>query len=721
MERWERYTVCTFCDGGCALKATKQEGRIHFEPADLGLPAMCPKVHIIDEYRLHPDRVTQPLKNVGERGEPVWKPISWDQALDEIAGRLSDIVDKYGAQSVAFCETPLNHGFGGITRRLMNCIGTPNYTAPTQLCMGNTAQVHRAVYGWLALSNWNATDLIVYFGQNRGPELWPAEFCKLKAALARGAKLVVVDPRVTDTASMADFHMRIRYGTDAALCLGWLNVIIEEGLYDKRFVEESCIGFEELCERVRAYPPEVVAEICGIDAQDIRATARMYARAEAAIIPWGATCDMQSNSTSVLQAQCILRALCGYLNVSETVFGPALGGVSVSQLADHASLGYEAREKQLGAEAHPLLTFRAAELYDQANERVGVSYMPDIMAESVACVPPALFAAMRGEGPYPVKATFAVANNTVMSYAGQQGIVEGFLNQDLVVVYDHWITPTAQLADYVLPGDMWVERDVLRPQYDVAPLFMACQHVHEPVGECKDWYYVVKGLANRLGFEGRFPWETSHELFDYQLSGLNMTWEQACAIAPKPAMRNAVAHGAFVTPSGKVELSSSVLEALGFDPLPSYVEPVDPGAAGGDFPYVAFAGARDAQSYNTNLHQIVSLREKLPEPLAFINPADAKREGIAEGDWCAVESAYGKVTLKAHLDSAQPESTIRVPHGWWKPERDAGIAAGLSEAVQYNDGMLFPDTDWNLDPAQGLPNLRGGIHVRVSVAEHLVL
>ena len=714
MEAWERFTVCTFCDGGCALKAKMQGGRLHFEPANPALPAICPKVRIVDEYRLHPDRITRPLKNVGERGEPVWEPVSWDQALDEIADRLKRVIDRYGPRSVAFCETPLNHGFGGITRRLMNRIGTPNYTAPTQLCMGNTAQVHRAVYGWLATSNWDVADLVVYFGQNRGPELWPAEYHKLKAALARGAKLIVVDPRETETAKLADRHLRIRYGTDAALALGWLNVIVEEGLYDREFVAASCLGFDELRDRVRAYPPEVVAGICGIDAQAIRETARLYAAAEAAIIPWGATCDMQSNSTSVLQAQCILRAICGYLNVSETVFGPSLGGVGVSELAALASLPRDAREAQLGADAHPLLTFRAAELYNQANERAGIPYMPDILAESAACVPPALFAAMRGEGPYPVKATFAIANNTVMSYAGQQGIIEGFLNQDLIVAYEHWLTPTAQLADFVLPGDMWAERDVLRPQYDVAPLFAASQQLCEPAGECRDWYSVVKGLADRLGFADSFPWADSHELFDYQLAGLGVTWEQACEMAPKPVMRNAVARGSFVTPSGKVELSSSVLQSLGFDPLPSYVEPADPGAASGAYPYVAFAGSRDAKSYNTNLHQIGSLRSSLPEPLAFLNPADAAQEGIADGEWCKVESAYGNIVLMARLDAAQPAGTLRVPHGWWKPEQPAGVAAGLGKAVLHNDGMLFPDADWNLDPAQGLPNLRGGIHVKVS-------
>lgn len=315
-----------------------------------------------------------------------------------------------------------------------------------------------------------------------------------------------------------------------------------------------------------------------------------------------------------------------------------------------------------------------------------------------------------------MKAFFAVANNTVMSYANQRGIIEGLMNQDLVVVFENWMTPTAQLADYVLPGDMWAERDVLGKPFDVGPVFTVDQAFRPRVAECKSWYCVVKGLADRLGFADEFPWADEYELYDYRLAPLGKTWDEACAEAPAPVMSMPVAMGSYVTPSGKVELKSSVLEALGFDGLPSYVEPIDPGASAageGAFPYVIFAGYRERESYNTNLHQMPSLRKRAPEPQLFINPADASVEGIGEGSWCAVETAYGRVELLAHLDEAQPEGTLRVPHGWWKPEAPQGLETNLSCANAYNDGMLFPDAAWNLDGPQGMPNLRGGIHARV--------
>lgn len=172
--------------------------------------------------------------------------------------------------------------------------------------------------------------------------------------------------------------------------------------------------------------------------------------------------------------------------------------------------------------------------------------------------------------------------------------------------------------------------------------------------------------------------------------------------------------GKFATPSGKVELAGSVLASLGLDPLPAYVEHTDAHASAEDFPYVIFAGYRERKSCNTNLHQMSSLRKQEPEPLVFINSADAKAEGVSEGDWCVVETAYGSIELMVKVDDAQPAKTLRVSHGWRKPEAAQGLSGGLSCANKHNDAMLFPDDAWNLDGPQGVPNLRGGIRARIT-------
>ena len=706
------HSTCVFCDGGCMFAVNDTDGKVVISPINPALPAICSKAVNWDEIRSHPGRLMRPLKNVGKRGEPQWQEISWGQVLNEIAKKLQAVIDKYGPEAVAFSEMPLNHGFGGVTRRFMNHLGTPNYITALDLCMGNTAQVHRATYGWFTSANWQVADCIVYFGQNRGPELWPREYLNLKAALARGAKLIVVDPRLTETAELAAYHLRINYGTDAALALGWINVIIDEGLYDHVFVAESTIGFEDLAERAGEYPPERVAEICGITADEVRETARVYAGSEAALIPWGATADMQRNSTSLLRGQCILRAICGFLNKSELVYGPA-SDISLSErLYDYSALSQSQKDKQIGSENYPLFSFKGNALYDKAMRNAGFDFTADIMASSCMAHPSSLFAAMRGEGPYPVKAFFSVANNTVMSYANMQGIVDALMNQDLVVTFEVNMTPTAQLSDYVLPGDMWMERDTVGPMFDIAPIMTTSNAIAEPPADCRCWYDVVKGLADRMGIGDAFPWRNAHELFDYRFAALGTTWEQARSIPTHPG--KTPAFGMFLTPSGKVELASSVLAALGYDPLPYYEEPTDP-LANDDMPFEIFAGAREPANYNTNFHQIGFLREREPEPRLFIHPDDASSCNVVEGAWVRVATGHGAIDLVAHLDPCQKPGTLRVPHGWWKPETEPGLAAGLSSALIHNDGMLFSDEAWNLDPEQGLANLRGGICARVGV------
>ena len=706
-----RHSTCVFCDGGCPVSITKRDGEIVISPLNPEVPAICSKAINWEEYCFHPDRITKPLKNIGTRAEPVWQPISWDEALDDIAQKLSELIDQYGPETLAVSEMVNNIGFGGITRRFMNHLGTPNYFSPLLLCVGNTAQVHRTVGGWYNTPNWDAADLVVYFGQDRSPERWPRELCALKAARERGAKLIVVDPRTTKTARMADEHLAIRYGTDAALLMGWINVIITEDLYDHEFVEQQTLGFEELTKRAEEYPPERVAEICGIDADAIRRTARMYAGAQAALIPWGVVGDMQKNSTSVIRAQSILRGICGFIGKSEFMVGPSIGTPCNTEIADFPALSAEQRAKQIGMDRYPLMSFTGMECYDTVYREAGIDFTSDIATCSATAHPASVFRAMETGDPYPVKAFFAIGNNTIMSYADQAQAIRGFAACELVVAYEHWMTPTAQLADYVLPGDAWTERDTLGPGMDIAPTAIFNQGFCEPIGSCKDWYFVIKGLADRMGMGDVFPWADRYEYFDYVLENANTTYLEAY---DKPALpKKLAAPGRFLTPTGKYELASTVLEKLGCDPLPSYIEPAEPDWDPERYPFVIYAGTRDDATYNTNHHQIPSLRERLPEPVVFINPSDAEKAKLATGMWCRVSTSHGSVEMQVLADDAQPKGTLRIPHGWWKPEMPQGFANGLSGAVLYNDGVLFSGEDWNLDPVQGLPNLRGGIHARI--------
>lgn len=721
-------TWCVGCDMSCDITVTVKDGNVvKLQPKKKSLPAICPKCLAAPEVAAHKDRITKPLKNVGTRETPEWQEVSWDQALDEIAGKLRVIRDQYGPESLAFAHMPVNTQSGmGVVRRFLNGFGSPNYISPLELCVGNTAQVSRLVYGWYADANFELCNCIVYFGQVRGTSLWAKEYHRMMKAVKRGAKLIAVDPRDTEITKMADYHLRIRYGTDAALLLGWLNVIINEGLYNKFMVKHRTVGFEDLRKRVQEYPPERVAEICGITAEEIRETARVYAGSMFAAIPWSVNTDMQKNSTSAILCQSILRVICGHINTSELVPCPGTGAHTISEIERHDLLSPEQKKKQLGADDYPLFSYRTMELYKETCQReFGTPYI-NLCDLSAIAHPPALFRAMRTGDPYPVKAFFAFGTNTLMNYANQQGIRDALLNQDLVVTYDLFMTPTAQLSDYVLPGDMWLERDAMgfRGGLEVVPTFpIGCKAI-EPRGECRGIYAVIKGLADRLDMADLFPWEDQHAFYDWILEPTGISFDRAKKLPalPLPTQslgglpavfnRTATRGTSFATPSGKAELKSSVLEELGYDPLPSFVEP-DPAELRDEYPLVFFVGKREKGNYNTGLRQIESLRRMDPEPCLLLNPADVKAYGLTENEWAWVETTTGRIQLLVKGDTAQPAGTARIPHGWWKPETAQGLDGGLSSAMLHNDAVIVPDTPDNLDPIQGLPNLRGGLRCKV--------
>lgn len=725
-------TWCVGCDMSCDITITVRDGKvIGMRPKSKSLPAICAKCTAAPAVRNHPDRITSPLKNVGTRMEPKWETISWDQALDEISEKLNDLKEKYGPETLAVAHMPVNtQNSMGVVRRFLNGFGSPNYISPLDLCVGNTAQVHRLTYGWYTDANYELCNCIVCFGQVRTPDHWAKEYHRMKKAIRRGAKLIVADPRDTEMSKLADYHLKIRYGTDAALLLAWIHVIIKEELYSKRFVREMTTGFEELCERVRQYTTEWAAEVCGVDAALIAETARVYAKSRFAVIPWSVNTDMQKNSTNAIRCQCILRALCNHINTSELVPCPGKNAHSISEIELHDALSDVQKTKQLGAKDYPLFSYRTMELYREACLREFGAPLYNLCDLSAIAHPPAVFRAMRTGDPYPVKAFFAFGTNTAMNFANQQGIVEGLMQQELVVTYDLFMTPTAQMSDYVLPSDMWLERDAMgfRGGLEVVPSYPIGCAALEPRGECKGIYDVIKGLADRLNLGELFPWPDMHAFYDWVLEPSGITFEQAkrLPVLPLPTqslgalpsviLKPTSKGTGFATPSGKVELSSSILKQLGYDPLPSFVEP-DTSDQKDTYPLVFFVGKREKGNYNTGLRQIEALRKFNPEPELWLHPSDVDRYELQDGAWAWVETETGKIRLLVRSDSDQPVGTARIPHGWWKPETPQGFRNGLSGAMLHNDAVLIPDASENLDPIQGLPNLRGGIRCRVYSAE----
>ena len=704
-----KHVNCATCDISCQLIAKPDGNGKYILEGDLDNPlapgAICAKGKFAQDTFNHPNRLTKPLKRVGKRGEGKWQEISWRQAMDEIAEKLKTVVDKYGPEALAVSSGPWNCSTeSGMTRRFMNLLGSPNYLSPVALCLGNTAAINRLTYGWMPFPDIENTACIVLLGHNPHKQSWVWEYIRIRLAEKRGAKLIVVDPRTSQSAERADIHLKNKLGTDAALCMGWLHVIVEEELYDKAFVEKWTMGFDQLRARLaRDFTTDKVSAITGVPEQQIRESARMYANAASAVIPWTPITDQQNSSTSAIRAISILRAITGNLDApgGEMFMGVHEKLTSESRIELHELLSEQQKKKQLGYDQHPAFTYKAGESLKEHSKRVwGIEY-PNIVKGTFMAVPSPTFRAMAYGDPYPVKAFFAIANNALMGYANQKLIRKAMLNQDLLVCFELFMTPTANLCDYVLPGDTWLERPNLTDTFEWMALAMSSEQIYQPPAECKNIYHFWRELGQRMGFAEYFPWPDVQALFDHRLEPMGMSFDQFKA--KYKTMISEYKHykyenTGFATPSGKVELYSSLLDQWGFDPLPYHRNAPEPCQ---NYPLKMFVGVREPQFFQSGQRHTPTLRRYNKEPKTFIHPETIAKYQLTEGSWVTIETVVGEIHLKVLARQDMPKDIVRVPHGWWLPEED-----DLGE-WEHSDAIVAPDSEEYLDREQGIPHLKG--------------
>ena len=477
----------------------------------------------------------------------------------------------------------------------------------------------------------------------------PLDFQRLKKRHAQGdLKLIVIDPRKTEAGRFADIWVQLRPGTDTALFMAWINVIIEEGLYDKDFVENWTFGFDELRARAAEYTPEKVAEITWVPADVIRASARMYATNGPAGFHWGCATDMFGlNSIRVEQARICLRALTGNLAVGggEVIVGPGpivdgKLGIRDSMLALPEKVSPEQRAKQLGNDRFKLLGWLGYEaMYRYHEETYGVPF--PTAAHNFVAVQPLIWKAVLEKDPYPVTAMITWGSNVLLNGGDVKTIYKALKspNLELHVVMEHFMTPTAMLADYVLPIASKFEKPMCATHEDFASNIACSEAAIEPRGERRGDYHVWKGLAERLGFGEYFPWKTEEELADYRLAPLGKTFHQVATseyfvrsdepwtyatINPRTGKPTG-----FATPSGKVELYSNVLKELGYDPLPYYEEPpespVRTPELAKEYPYILITGGNFRPMFHSENRQLgIGTREQYPDPVMDVNTETAE-------------------------------------------------------------------------------------------------
>ena len=706
-----KHVVCTICDIGCQFRAEATDGQLsrilpHENPLLAG--NICFKGVAAPHIHNHADRLRTPLKRVGERGQDQWEEISYEQAMDEIADRLEGIVDQYGPEAFAVSTSGWNtQTTHSMDRRFMNLLGSPNWISGVSLCAGNTAAVNRMTYGWFPQPDYLNTQCIVLFGHNPRKHSWTPIYNMINFARSQGAKVIVLDPRVSDQAEVADLHLRLRAGTDAAMCLGWLKVIFDEKLYDEEFVRDWCVGFDELKARVDEYPLERVEAITGVDRELIAEAARLYATAEGAVIPWTPITDQQISSTSAIRLHSILRAVTGNLDSQggEGLSGFSQAYIPESELGLHEALSPTQKAKQIGYEEHPAFTYRVAEILREPTEKTWGYPYADIVMGCHMANPSDLFRTMVTGDPYPIKAFFALGNNALLSYPNQHQIHKALLNQELIVAHEIFMTPTAMLADYVLPGDVFSERNHIADSWSWGARLTLSEKVVEKPEEASSTFQFWTDLAHRMGLGEHFPWETLEDILDHRLSRSGRSFSEFAAEtsmeSPPPDYRKYETRG-FATPSGKVELYSSVLEDLGFDPLPYHREGPAPSP---DYPYLVFTGVREDSFFQTGQRNIEVLRKRMPLPRFFLHPEDAEREAIQDGDWVRLETRHGNVTGQASVQESMKVGHLRVPHGWWYPELRG--KEELAGAFLSSDAVLCSDEAEFLDFEQGVPHFKG--------------
>jgi len=519
------------------------------------------------------------------------------------------------------------------------------------------------------------------------------------AAKKNGARLIVVDPRRIPEAEKADLFLQIRPGTDVALMLGWVRVIIKEELYDRDFVAKWTVGFEDLKAAAAEYTPERVAAITWLTQEQVVRSARLYAQTKPAMITWGFGLDKQGvNATQAARARGILRAMTGNLDVPG---GEPLGWadpigkiIGNDGLEFNEALSPEQRAKQLGADEYPFFGFPGWEKNAEANRRLPRDYMHPPLADmtSVAHARAVCDAILTGK-PYPVTAAISLASNPLLSLANTRRVYEALKALQLYVVAEYYLTPSAALADYVFPICSTIETTELW----LTPSFcVACPRGIEPLYERRNTYDFWRGLAIRLGQKEHWPWETVDQVWDWCLAPVGLTFRQLVeknGLFGRREFRRYERFG-FGTPSGKVELRSSIFEDLGCEPLPVYREmPHSPEGAPQlrkDYPLVLITGSRFTPMYHSEQRQIEKARKPNPDPLVTLHPDTAAGLGVADGDWVKVLTPQGSVRVKARLTDILHPRMADVQHGWWFPERKEAEPE-LFGVFESNANMLCPD------------------------------
>ncbi len=699
------------CHGNCGQKLYVKDNKVIKVEGDEDHPwnqgRSCPRVLALKQYMYHPDRITKPLKRIGKRGEGKFEEITWEEAFDTCEDRLREIKEKHGAESVIFAQGT-GRDIGGPISFLAYSYGSPNWCQlglSGQSCYTPRLGAMKATVGDFIVADcsqflekryedpeYEVPKVIMVWGNN------PITTCPdgffghwIVDCMKRGSKIISVDPRHTWMTTRASYHLQLRPGTDGALALGMLNVIINENIYDKDFVEKWTYGFDELRERVKSYTPAKVAEITEVPEQMIVEAAKFFACNSPAAVQWGVAVDMCPEATTVAQAITHLSCITGNIDIpgGQVIARPSHGVTTYPYTSEELRGLYGEdvvklmNEKRIGCDTYPMVKgFRGWAQPDMAIEQIATGK------------------------PYPIKGAWIQTANILGGQAARAKYHYDALKKlDFIAVVDLFHNPTTMaLADIVLPAATFAEKDSFRSWW--TPLSIIKKRVQ--VGECKSDWEINFELAKRFNPEGLKKWDTVIDLINSRLSvaGTNfdeMEQKGGWEMAPKGSTRPYRRHergllrpdgkAGFFTETGKIELWSKAYEGWEIDPLPYFKEPPQSPVTTPElfkkYPLILITGARSNLFFHSEHRMVPWLREKAKDPIVEINPETAVKYNIYDGEWIHIENDLGKVKRKAQLTPKVKPGHIQTLHGWWLPELN-GPEPDLFGLWDYQINKLVP-------------------------------
>lgn len=680
-----KQSICDICSGVyCGLDIYVKDQKVIKVEGTPGFPGnpsgkLCTKGASTRSYVYREDRLKTPLRRKGPRGSGQFEVISWEEAYQEIAARLTTIKETEGPDAVAW--------FTGYTKwhrpwlhRIAHSFGTRNYGTESSVCFTATSFAWKTIAGKMFKADMAHSKTFVGWGCNtlvnfhtRGRQL--TEFHE------RGGKIIIIDPRVTPTTrQLADIHLQLRAGTDGVLALGMANVMIERGWYNHEFVEKYVHGFEQYRTYAKQFTLEETERITGVPAKMIEEAASLYANGGPAstYLP-AAAVTHHLNGFNNMRAIIALQVITGNIDCAGGEL-PGSGGYL------HVDTGFETMEKKFIEEVRPV----------NCKERIGEKRFP-MWSKLINEFQATDLARQIEEGdPYPIKAIMAFGMNHRM-FPQPQRMLKNIESLDFVVAADLFMTDLCRSADIVLPVCSSLERSELR---GFAGGFLTyTKPVIPPMGDSKPDTVILCELAQYLDLDDDLLKSGYENTVRYMFSNLTETLEELreadLPLKVKsivPYVPGTIRTKGFETKTGKLELYSEFIaelqpEAPWLNPIPTYQGSFDDADAA-MFPMTLITGARLLNTIHSRFHNVSWARSLRKDSTADLHPDDAAALGIKENDTIRLSTQSGTICVKAHLTATGLPGDVNMYHGY--PEADVNL--------------LIPDT--HLDPYTGFVGFR---------------